>query len=273
MIYLLLIYRYLCYYFRAETKYNIHSPFLSEFIQHVLEDRRRFYAFEIIQSFRKYLMQDKRKLDIIELGAGSKVNRSSKRSIRSLAKYASIDSHSGRILFRISQLYKPNHILELGTSLGISSLYLAYGHLRGSLITIEGNPAVAKEAEAHFRRMEMSNIELRVGHFDNVINGVLEDLKTIDLVFIDGNHTEEATLRYFESMLPYIHEHSILVFGDIHWSKGMEKAWKQIIAHPKVRISLDLFHLGIVFFRKENREKEDYTLIRSGLKPWKLGFF
>lgn len=251
----------------------MHSPFVSDFVRYILEDRRQFYAFEIIKSFRSYLKGDQTVLNIVEMGAGSKVNPKLQRTVKSLVKHAAIDETSGKHLFRMVNHYKPEYILELGTSLGISAMYQANAHLNAKVLTIEGSPEVANKAWEHFNQLGLTNVIQRVGNFDQVLPQVLEEMPQVDFAFIDGNHTEKATINYFKQIQAKCHENSILVFGDIHWSKEMESAWKYIQQEEEVSLTIDLYHLGIVFFRKENREKEQYTLIRSSLKPWRLGFF
>jgi predicted O-methyltransferase YrrM len=88
---------------------------------------------------------------------------------------------------------------------------------------------------------------------------VLEKIKTLDMLFIDGNHSYDATMRYFEMCKPYLHNQSLIVFDDIYWSKGMTQAWKEIKADPIVTVSIDLFFIGLVFFRKE-QVKENFKL-------------
>lgn len=212
-------------------------------------------------------------MNIVDYGAGSKVNSANQRSISNLLRYSAVGRYSGKILFRTVHLYKPKKLIELGTSLGISTLYQAYGALQSEVISIEGNPAVASKAASNFKRLNLRNIHQKIGNFDTLLAPTLEENKPIDYFFVDGNHTKEATLRYFETALPYAHSDSIFVFGDIHWSLEMEEAWAIIKAHPQVHISIDLFYLGIVFFRKEQREKEDFTLIAARYKPWRMGFF
>ncbi len=79
------------------------------------------------------------------------------------------------------------------------------------------------------------------------------------LLFIDGNHQKEATLAYFEKLLPTVHNDSVMIFDDIHWSKGMEEAWEIIKQHSEVRVTIDTFQWGLVFFRRE-QEKEHFVI-------------
>ena len=51
------------------------------------------------------------------------------------------------------------------------------------------------------------------------------------------------------------HHHSVFVFDDINWNEEMQKAWQEIKDHPEVTISLDLFYVGIIFFRKEQQQE------------------
>ncbi|HFC01093.1 MAG TPA: class I SAM-dependent methyltransferase, partial [Phaeodactylibacter sp.] len=174
-------------------------------------------------------------------------------------------------LFRLVNFYKPKTMLELGTSLGISTLYQASASLNANFITLEGDPEIAKLARFHFEKFKIKNITLVEGQFDHTLLPALQRLKSLDYIFIDGNHRMQPTLSYFEEALKFAHNESVFVFDDIHWSEEMEAAWEKIKAHPQVRISIDLFHMGIVFFRKEKREKEHFVLLPLKWKPWASG--
>ncbi len=106
----------------------------------------------------------------------------------------------------------------------------------------------------------MKNIEAVIGNFDETLQPTLSAIENVDLAFIDGNHRYEPTIKYFEKILPKLKENSIVVFDDIHWSKEMEQAWNEIIQHNAVTLSIDLFFIGIVFFRKDFKEKQDFVV-------------
>jgi predicted O-methyltransferase YrrM len=147
----------------------------------------------------------------------------------------------------------------LGTSLGISTIYLAMGLPQGHITTIEGCPRTAELAANNFNILGLTNIDLITGSFEKKLPDLLEHLAKIDLVFIDGNHRKEPVLHYFYQCLQHIHDDSVIIFDDIHWSKEMEEAWKVIREHPSVTITIDLFRMGLVFF-KEGLSKEDFIL-------------
>ena len=176
-----------------------------------------------------------------------------------------------RWLFKIVNAYKPKTILELGTSLGISSCYLAAAAQNGQLLTIEGDPQVAHLAAGNFKLMEVKNIALLEGHFDEMLPLAIRELQSLDCVFFDGNHRKEPTLKYFHQCLTATHDRSLFIFDDIHWSKDMEEAWEAIKKHPRVRITIDLFFFGVVFLRSENKVVEHFRLVPWLWKPWGIG--
>ena len=265
---------YLEYFVRAETKYNIHSPFVFDFVQNILEDERHFYAFSSAELVRTEMKQDERSIQVMDLGAGSMgTNNTAQRKVKEIAQSALSSPWQCEILFKIINFYQPNSLLELGTSLGISTIYQALARKNINMVTMEGSPEIAKIARSNFKKQEINNIRLIEGNFDETLPKFLSETKRIDYAFVDGNHREKATIQYFEMCLPYCHEDSILIFDDIHWSKGMEAAWEKIIASAAVTLSLDLYYFGIVFFKKDFKEKEKHRLIHSKYKPWSMGFF
>lgn len=265
--------RFLRWYRRAKTRYNVHSPFVFRFTERVAEDDREFYAFKDIEMLRKLLLKERKKLIIKDYGAGSLVSEDKERSIRSLVKYSATMPLYCRFLFRIINEYKPRTLLELGTSVGISTLYQSRAAMHAKFITIEGDPGIAEAARQNFRRMRADNVEQMVGPFADKLEPALQRLQQLDYVFIDGNHREEPTIAYFRKCMEYAHEGSIFVFDDIHWTQGMENAWHKIIADPRVTLSIDMYYFGIVFFRSEFQQKEHIALARSAWKPWITGFF
>ena len=266
-------FRWLDFFFKAQTKHDVHSPFVSEFIEEVIENERTYYTFLIVETLRKKLLRNNSKVKITDYGAGSMINKKPQRSILNLTKYAAISPQLGRILFNIVRIHKPKTMLELGTSLGISTLYQAGAAPNAKFITIEGCPETALVAQNNLNSLGMHKIELQTGIFTEKLPNALQQLKRLDYLYIDGDHRSENTLKYFETCLPLAHEGSLFVIADIHWSKDMEVAWAQLKQHPEVSVSIDLFHFGLLFFRKTTQYKSDFSIVKYGYKPWRMGFF
>ena len=108
--------------------------------------------------------------------------------------------------------------------------------------------------------MNLNNIEIIEGNFDQTLASALKKMPQVDLAFVDGNHRREPTERYFGQLLPAVKNESILIFDDIHWSGEMEQAWDTIIQNPVVSCSIDLFFAGILFFRQEFKEKQHFRI-------------
>lgn len=254
--------RYLRYYLAASNGkgHGVHSPFVFSFITEVLNDDRNFYAFSVLEIQRGCLLHDSNTLLIDDYGAGSRVTKPSLRRIKDIAASSLKPKKFSQLLFRIVDHYAPDTILELGTSLGISTSYLASARTSSRVITMEGASAVAGKARELFRKLDLQNITLVEGNFDDTLQTTLEKLDKVDLAFIDGNHRYEPTIRYYRDMLPYLHEYSILIFDDIHWSREMEQAWEEIKSDSAVSLSIDLFFIGLVFFRKEQTIKQHFSI-------------
>jgi len=240
--------------------HGMHSPFVFEFITKILNDKTGYPAYEKVEALRNQLLNDKTVLEVEDFGAGSSVDNKSKRSIASIAKKAAKPKKFGQLLFRMIKHYQPATILELGTSLGITTAYLSLAKPDASLITMEGAKEIANVARQNFNSLELKNVELIEGNFDNTLSPVVRGLSTVDFAFIDGNHRQEPTERYFKELLNKTTNDSILVFDDIHWSKEMETAWETIKNHGSVSCSIDLFFIGIVLFRKEFKDKQHFSI-------------
>ncbi len=254
-----LVFKYLRYFLKAKSKYDIHSPFLFEFVTQVLNDKTQYPNYKWPEIIRQQFLKDNRVVEVEDLGAGSRVHASSTRKVSSIAKSALKSKKLARLLFRMAAFYKCKNTIELGTSLGVTSAYLAFSQDETNVYTIEGSKAIADLAFDKFRRYKIANVKAIQGSFDDKLPEVLSKLEAVDLVFIDGNHQYEPTLKYFELCLQKSHSKTIFVFDDIHWSPGMENAWEAIKKHSNVTLTVDLFFVGIVFMR-EGLSKEDYVL-------------
>ncbi len=240
------------YFLTAGHKYGhrIHSPFVYDLIQTVFRAKNKRTTFSKIEKRRKDLLRDSKEITIEDFGAGSKKNASNVRRINYIARTSLSQGKYARLLYNLVKRYQPKTILELGTSLAVSTSYLALGNPNSRIVTLEGSRSIAEIAQETICDCGSSNVTIRVGKFDDTLDNALQDLQTIDFAFIDGNHTKEATLRYFEKILPYCTERSILIFDDISWSEGMNDAWNQIIENQNVSVSVDICKQGLVFFRK-----------------------
>ena len=240
--------------------HGMHSPFLFGLITDVLNDKKKYPAYSQVEHLRQAMRREERQVNVEDFGAGSTKNNSRQRTVRSIARHAAKPAKYGQLLFRMTQYYQPATILELGTSLGITTSYLAKGQPRAKLVTIEGAPVIAELAQENMNSLGLTNVMVKQGRFESILPGVLEKMPTIDFAFIDGNHRRQPTELYFHQLLPHLHNDSILVFDDIHWSREMEEAWETIKGHHAVRCTVDLFFIGLVFFRREFHEKLDVAI-------------
>jgi predicted O-methyltransferase YrrM len=265
--------RCLRFYFQAATKYDVHSPFVADFVHYIVEDERLFYAFPLVERMRARLLRNNMPMDIIDLGAGSKANASKVRTVRNIVRYGAVSETTGQRLFRLVAQYKPHYIVELGTSLGLSTMYMASAAPNGQVITLEGCPDVANVAQLNFQRVELKNITLRQGDFQTNFPQVLQEIPQLDFLFIDGDHRAGRAEQYVEWALAKIHAQSVIVLADIHWSQEMEQCWQKLRQHPRVTLSIDLFQLGVLFFDEAIREPLHLSLLEWRWKPWRLGIF
>ena len=240
--------------------HGTHSPFIFHFISKVLTDKQHYPDYDTVEGLRKRLLKDETVLTIEDLGAGSSLSKTNKRTIAAITRNAAKPKKIGQLLYRMVREYQPSLILELGTSLGISTSYLSLAKPDAKLITIEGSDEVAAAAKRNFETLQIQNCSLITGNFDDNLSKIINQQSSVDFVFIDGNHRQEPTERYFHQLLSKITGDSILIFDDIHWSREMEAAWATIKNHPSVRCSVDLFFMGIVFFRPEFHQKQHFFI-------------
>ena len=252
---------YLMHWLQAKRGgHGVHSPFAYYLCEEVFYNSNPFYDFTPLNKIRKELLQNETSIDVLDLGAGSQHFKSDRRFVKDIAKHGISSAKQSELLFRLVNVLGHSKLIELGTSLGLNTLYLKAAAQDAKLFTIEGNPELQQFASTLAAQYGYKDIHFLEGNFDELLPNLLEQEGPFDLLYVDGNHRYEATVRYFELALKYKYEKSVIVFDDIYWSPEMTKAWKEISKHPAVSLSIDLFHFGIVFFREEIKEKQELKL-------------
>lgn len=226
---------------------RIHSPLVYEFVTNALFKKESCQELVKIEKLREKCLRDESKLYFQEMG-GSAQLKNPYRSVDALARETIIKKKYGEVLFNINRHYRPEKVLELGTSIGFSSLYMALGYSSSTIYTLEGNRSVIDVAKTNAKSIGISNIKYYEGNFNKTLDPVLKEMGTIDLAFVDGNHTYSGTLEYFKKIKSRMPQ-GIIVFDDIYWSKGMKQAWNEIKASSA--ITIDIYQFGIVFVNYE----------------------
>ena len=254
--------KYLHYYLSASNGkgHGIHSPFVFDFIKNVLNDKQSYPAYQPIEDIRKEMLADSTVIEVEDFGAGSSVIKTNKRVVSVIAASSLKPKKYAQLLYRMVQYYKPTTIVELGTSFGITTAYLASANAASKVFTCEGSASIASIAKQNFAALQLNNVQLTEGDFANTLSSLLSNLKTINFAFTDGNHRKEPTLDYFNQLLNHATATTILIFDDIHWSAEMEEAWAVIKQHPAVTLTIDLFFIGIVFFNADINHKQHFAI-------------
>lgn len=265
------LYKYWNFYSKAQTIYDVHAPRAFGFAREVVEDRRMFYAFFRIRALRKKLLGRTETIAIKDYGAGSKVNNSASRSIGELTRFNAVSELEGQTLFRMVQYFEPQLILELGTSLAISTLYLKLGARQIPLITVEASPETASLALKNLDQLQAGNFELWQCTFEEALKRLLFSGLQPDFVYLDGDHRGEATLNYLKQLLELCDTRPVIVIADIYWSDDMEQAWNEVCGLEDIRLSIDLFHFGVLVTDPDIISKQHYRLVPARYKPWRTG--
>lgn len=245
---------YLKYLAKSTGIHKVHPPFAFEFYSNVLKQKIPTEEEQTIERIRRKGLKNKNIIEHTDMGSrsGNKRYLRTFKSVGNIVRDTSISSKYGSVLFNLVRYFKPMHVLEFGTATGISTLYMALAQQNdGRLITMEGCSETATVARSNFKKAHVNDIEILTGEFDAVLPLALKMMPQIDLVYIDGNHTKSATIRYFNTLVDHVHNGSIIMLDDIHWSQEMTEAWEELIQKSDVTLSIDLFKIGIVFFKKD----------------------
>lgn len=235
------------FYWKHRKGHGIHSPYVFEFVNRVVFNGDRTGVPDRIRDIHR------------ELRNNPKMIPGGERKIRSFVRGASVSRSFGALLFRIAGWMKPGMILELGSGLGVSTMYLAAGAASGQVpgsapvpvCTIEGDASRAAFAAGLFKRCGLDGVKVYSGDLDEQLREVEPEVRGRFLAFVDGNHRQEPTLRYLRRLIGMAGEEVLIVMDDIYWSRGMCRAWKEVISWPEVGVSIDLFHMGILLLRTD----------------------
>ncbi|MFO8066926.1 MAG: class I SAM-dependent methyltransferase [Bacteroidales bacterium] len=241
------------------------SEYIKDFIRNCIRADKRAYEFSDIEMHRKEMLDSEEVIKVTDYGQGSKKHtlkgktgeypRIYFRKLSELAKYSLKSKKECQLIAAIIDYYKPSEILELGTALGITTSYMAKTNPPASIITVEGCPEIAAKAAENFEKLNVKNIRLINGSFDNALSDFSATRKRFDIIFIDGDHDYTPLMTNFSKLTDKISDRGIMIVDDIRWSGGMIKAWEEMKNHVGVSASIDIFDKGILFFNK-NIEKQ-----------------
>lgn len=241
---------------KSTAGHGVHSPFVYELVTKILPDKKSL-DFNKIESIRQLLLKDQREIDVTDLGAGSQVMKSKKRKIADIAQYSGKSPKLSRLLYRLVQHNKSQVAIELGTSLGLTTTYLS--NACKQVISLEGCPNIANVAKENHLALGVNNVEIQVGNFDDQLPKIIQQNPGCNFVFVDGNHTYEATIQYYRLLCKSMPINSLLIFDDIYWSKEMKRAWDEITHDTMNTLTIDLFYLGLVYLRPD-QAKEHFSI-------------
>jgi len=248
-----LLKRYLKYLFSSRTRYKVHSPFVFDLINKVLRQKPNLnYLSDYVETLKK----DSTIIKVCDHGAGSRKSTSNKRKVNDIFKTSSSSPQKADLIKRICEFDNDAFTcLELGTNLGVATFAISSSNHCSKIVSIEGCPNIFHYSKKKLKLHE--NIEIINSTFDEKIEYLLENHQPT-IIYIDGNHTKEATLKYFEIIAQH-HCVEPIIFDDINWSAGMLDAWQQIIKTKKFNVSINLFRLGLLY-KREGQKKEAFTI-------------
>jgi predicted O-methyltransferase YrrM len=244
--------RYLKYLFFSGHKkgHGIHSPFIFDLVSRVFRNKIDPSLVFKIESIRKNMLSDNRIVIVSDPGSGSEKYKSNTGKVSDIARISSVPLKYSVLLSNMAAEFGRENIIESGTSFGISAMYMAGSRPEAFLYTMEGSPSIAEIAVQNFNKSGFSNIKILTGSFDDLLPGIIETGIKPGLVFIHCNHRKEPLLSYFSNISHISDNDTVIIIDGIYNSKEMEEAWNEIKRFEKVSVTIDIFRMGIVFFRE-----------------------
>lgn len=230
----------------AVDEHSIHSPFFFDFYEKVIKPKS-FIGLPEVEKVRTNLLTSTQQIDMVDLGATSPHFQSQQRSLSKIAATSASPKALCELFMRLTSHIQAKAIVELGTSVGLTTLYLAH-QPESHVTTFEGNKALIQVAFTHLEYFHKKNVKVIAGNIDQTLPDFIQNPAKIDFALMDANHRYTPTLRYFELLAKRIHTKGVIVMDDIYYSPEMEKAWTEIKRHPLVYSSVDLYRCGLLFF-------------------------
>jgi predicted O-methyltransferase YrrM len=230
--------------------HGIHSPFVFDLVSRIFRNKTGYDVVCSIEKVREKMISDKRKIIVNDLGSGSVRRKDNIRKMSEIARNSAVPAKYGKLLHNLASEFGGEAIIEFGTSFGISTMYLSAGSPGSVVYTMEGCGACAEIAENNFSVAGAKNINLIVGPFETSVQQLIESKIKPGLVYIDGNHRKEPVIEYFYQMASISGSDTVIILDDIYDSREMSEAWEEIKQHEKVSVTVDIFRMGLVFFRE-----------------------
>lgn len=245
---------YLKYWLKSKSIEDIKDKDIVEF-NHLIISQLHKIDDNKIKELVRTLKKDKTKIELTDFGAGSRLFKGNKRTIKSIIKSASTSGKYGQFLAQMVKGYQATNVIELGTSLGIGASYMGMFNPDAKIYSIEGCENLSQKADENIKKLGLKNIHLFIGEFNKVLDDVIALSSKPKLVYIDGDHTYQSTLNYYNYFKNKSNKNTILIFDDIYWSRGMAKAWNEIINDKTSTLTIDFFRMGVVFLNQSIKKK------------------
>jgi predicted O-methyltransferase YrrM len=244
---------------RHRKGHGIHSPFVYDLVRKVFWNKPEPEVVRNIERVRKRLKAGHGRITVRDLGSGAENRGGRSRKISEIAAFSAVPAKYGKLLANMAAGFGDPMIVEFGTSLGISTMYLAAFAPEIVVYTMEGCPGSAAVAAGNFEEAGLKNIKLLTGPFEDLLPAVTGRGISPGLVFIDGNHRKKPVLEYFDRMAEISDNKTVIIIDDIYYSEEMEEAWNEIKLRKRVSVTVDIFRMGIVFFR-EGIQRNNYII-------------
>ena len=247
---------------RSTAGHGVHSPFVFDFLTQVVRGKGDVLIMGEVESLRREMLSDRRTVRVTDLGSGSTVNKGEERRVSRIASVAALPQRQAALLSRIAASLRgvtprgdkgpgpgdPGIILELGSSLGISTLALALAAPERRVITVEGCPETAAIARENLKNHGASNATVLNLEFSAALEFLIKEGLKVSFAFIDGNHRGTALTEYV-SEIASMGEEMIIVADDIRHTKEMFLAWRSVESSGIAAVTMETLRLGILFIK------------------------
>lgn len=230
----ILLYRFL----RYRKGFGVHSPFAFSFITKVIDERYGYYAYNDIELIRRQLVH--RNCPMLK---------------------TDIKRSHGELLFRIVNYFKPERLIQIGTSAGIGSLYMTAPSSRLNYLLLDSDDNNAEQTIWSLRKFnpKASSVSVIAGDYLKTLPAALSKMSAVDFLFFNSAKDKEKNMIYLDEAIKYVQSDTVFFIEGIRSNREMRQLWKNICLREDVSVTFDLYNVGVVFFNKK-LHKQNYIV-------------
>lgn len=232
------------FYRSARTRFDLHSTFLSTWLSAVIDNDQWFYAFDDLP---RWLAKQ-----------GAPLRRADRPAIA-----------LGQLLFKIIVAAAPRN-MAFCLPANYIPLYLSQRALGARDNAVCSMPPMT---DPRLQQLPAVGQAARLLHDEQSLLDWLAGQGGLALLVVDAQSWEKASPGFFAQLLQYMAPDGQVIVLNNHANPSADACWETWRELPTVTQSVDLFSLGVLFFRADFKSRRHWSFVPFVKKPWRIGLW